>query len=88
MVATIFIAYAVVAALVLIPRLVLPRSRQTRTENQIAAIRWSFGATPFLVGYAAVAANAKEWIMGVGFLASVILLVVTARQISPDARSH
>ena len=87
-VATIFIAYAVVAALILIPRLVLARSRQTKTENQIAAIRWSFGATPFLVGVAAVAANAKEWIIGVGFLASVIVLVVTARQISREARSH
>ena len=82
-----FIAYAVVAALVLVPRFVLARSRQTKTENQIAVMRWSFAATPFVVGCGAVAVNAKQWIIGIGFLTSVVLLVATARQISREARS-
>jgi len=58
--ATGFIAYGALAAVVLVPRVVLARTRATTSKYQIAAMRWSFAGTPFVLGCGTVAPNAKH----------------------------
>lgn len=87
--ATALVIYGVIAALVLAPRLIYPKIKVERSENDVAMLRWAFATSPFLVGYAAVAAGAQQWSLSAGFVSTVVLLVVAARanrRAAPDSK--
>lgn len=78
------IVYELVVVLVIAPRRIYPRLRNVKSEEEVAMLRWAFALTPFLIGYGAVAAGAKQWSLSAGFLASVTLLVAAARSMRRD----
>lgn len=47
--------------------------------QNIVLSRWALAATPFLFAYCAVAAGAEQWSFSFGFVVSVILLAISAR---------
>jgi hypothetical protein len=79
MAGVVFVAYAIVMSTVIVPRL----SERLRSlgENRLAVFRWTLAAVPFLLSYAAVAAGSQQWVYALGQVASVTLLVATARRI-------
>jgi hypothetical protein len=79
-----FILYGI-AAWAMFPRL-RGRSRKAAPSTEVMGyILWTFAAAPFLIGWAAVAAGAEQWAVGLGFVVSVGLLVATARRIAGRA---
>lgn len=85
-VAACLIAYSLIVALVLWPRLVIGRAKLPTSDDQIAVIRWTFATTPFLVGLGSVAVGGKQWAAALGLAASTVQVVLAARQIRRDAR--
>lgn len=73
-----FIAYGVIGALGLVPRVIVLRARVEASEVRLALVRLAFAQTPFLIGFAALAAGAQPWICNVGFLAAAVLIVHAA----------
>jgi hypothetical protein len=59
-VAACLIAYSLIVALVLWPRLVIGRAKLPTSDDQIAVIRWTFATTPFLVGLGSVAVGVNN----------------------------
>ena len=62
-----------------VPKYLVPRAHG-RALNQIALFRWSVAMSTFLIGFGAWAAGADQWVATVALIASVVLLVVAARQ--------
>jgi len=86
--AAVLIAYGILVSAVLVPRVVIPRLRATRSENQIALMRWAFAILPFGVGYAAVALGGQPWAFVLASFASLVLTIRAARSINQDARAR
>lgn len=84
--ATVLIAYGVLAALVVAPRLVY-RKVESAHPNDVALLRWAYGTAPFLIGYAAVLAGAQQWSLSAGFASTILLLVVAAQAIRRSTAS-
>ncbi len=87
LIATAVMAYGVVASLLIVPRFVLPRLQATRSENEIAFIRWGFAIFPMSIGMAAVSAGAQPWAFVVGQVVSIGLCIQVARSLVSEARS-
>jgi hypothetical protein len=78
-----FILYGI-AAWVLFPRLTTKRQKVTPSPAATSYVLWTFAATPYLVGWAAVAAGGEQWAVALGFVVSIGLLVATARRMVRD----
>lgn len=85
-VALAFIGYGVLSSIWLMPRAVA-RSRREISTEQVALVRWALAIAPFLIGFAPAMASGPQLAFGVGFLASVLLLAVTARSLAASARA-
>lgn len=72
------VAYCLVAMLVLLPLVVVPRSRENFTDNRLALIRWSLGTAAFLVGFASLALGGHAWSVSIAFVSSTLMLSYTA----------
>ncbi len=84
-VALALIGYGVLSSIWLMPR-ALVRSRRAISAEQVAVVRWALAVAPFLIGFAAAVASGPQVAMGIGFLASVLLLAVTARALVASTR--
>ena len=84
-VGVVFVSYAVVMSELVVPRL----SERLRPlgANRLVVFRWTLAACPFLFSYAAVAAGSHQWVYALGQVASVALLVATARRTRRAART-
>jgi hypothetical protein len=80
------IAYSVVASLWIVPRVLVPRVRAKRSDNQIAALRWAFAAVPVTVSFGAIAIGGQPWVFTLGFVVSVALTAQTARDLNRGGR--
>jgi hypothetical protein len=80
LIASVLIAYSCVAW-ALLPRFVLDRARKPVTIEQTAMIRWAFAMSPFLYGFASVAAGGQQWSLALGAVVSVVLLVLAVKAI-------
>ena len=78
-----FILYGI-AAWVLFPRVTTKRQKGTPSPAATAYVLWTFAASPFLVGWAAVAVGGEQWAVALGFVVSIGLLVATARRIARE----
>jgi len=76
-----FIAYDVLVVFVLWPRVVVPRAHVKPSVERAAALSWTFGVVPVLVGGSAAMASGRAWIAIVGFGVSAVLLVLAVRDI-------
>jgi hypothetical protein len=50
--------------------------------------RWLFATTPFLFTWVAVVGGGEQWADGIGFITSVVLLVVSARRTRREELNH
>jgi hypothetical protein len=73
-----FVGYGLVAIVVAVPHLIIPRSTGRVPESRLALMRWSLALSPFLGGFAGLAAGAHAWSMALAFVATTLLLVYTA----------
>jgi hypothetical protein len=55
------------------------RLRRELTRPFYVQVRWVFAVVPFVFAWVAVAAGSEQWALFVGFITSVVLLVVSAR---------
>jgi hypothetical protein len=78
-IASVLIAYSCVAW-ALLPR-IFRRARKPVTDEQLAMLRWTFAMTPFLYGFASVAAGGQQWSLALGSVVSVVLLVLAVKAI-------
>ena len=79
-----FIGYGVIAWVVS-PRLVA-RSKAPISPDLKLVLRWALASSPHLVGVAAITAGGQQWCYALGMIASVVLLVNTAREARRNAR--
>src|SRR5207248_2724865 len=56
------------------------RVRRGMSASNLIVVRWILAVTPFLFAYGAVSAGGEQWAFTLGFVASVILLAVSARR--------
>ena len=83
-----FCAYTVFAALVLIPKVVVPRARKPPSDAALASMRWAFAVAPFLIAFGAVAAGADHWTLAAGVAVSTTLLFLDAKTITRERSSR
>jgi hypothetical protein len=57
-----------------------PFFRRDGSEAVLVVTRWIFAMTPFLFAFCTVGAGGEQWAFFFGFLASVVLLVISARR--------
>ena len=80
-------AYTVLATLILVPKIVVPRARPPQSNERAALMRWSFALSAFPFGLVAWELGAHDWALGAGTLVSVVLLVLTARTLGANPAS-
>ena len=76
--ALVVIAYGLVAGLILVPRYVIPRARVAMPAWKAAVMRWAYGLSPFLFGFAALMSGGHQWVTATGFAVSAVVLGFTA----------
>jgi len=78
----VFTGYAVIASLVLVPRILVPRIVRSASAplERIAALRWAFGLGPAIFGMAARLLGVT-WAGWTGWAVSTALLAYTAATI-------
>lgn len=64
---------------VMLPRL-MARSKLPVPPDRNLVLRWAIASCPHLLGVAAIAAGGQQWCYALGMIASVVLLVMTARE--------
>ena len=81
-VAAVIVACGVVWSVLVVPRVVVPRSQPNASDNRIALMRWGFAGFPLVVGIGAVAFGGQPWAFVLGSVVGMALTVHAARTIS------
>lgn len=66
----------------MLPRLLAKSRKAAPSDDTKAATLWMLAANPFVAAWACVAAGGEQWAVGIGFVASVALLVISARRMA------
>jgi hypothetical protein len=64
----------------------IPRVLRSASPTMRLIARWTYAVIPFIAAYSSVAAGGEQWAFAIGFITSVVLLVLTARRTAREAR--
>ena len=83
---TLLIVFGVFQYFAVTSRYMARRLPKIRSENQTVWFTWVLAEMPFLVAFATVACGGQPWVWALGFIASTVLFVRTARQLARAPR--